>query len=83
MLDVACASFEKRYAKQDSLMDSTMTTTVSSPTLCSLVAKNADKHVFKWEEEEKKCLLFDNVPGIYSRNCIYLSLDYSRAGEQF
>ena len=59
--------FEKRYAKQDSLMDSSITTTVSSPTLCSLVAKTENKYVFKWEENENKCLLFDNVPGIFMR----------------
>ena len=56
--------FEKRYAKQDSLMDSSITTTVSSPTLCSLVAKTEGKYAFKWEESGNKCLLFDNFPGI-------------------
>ena len=68
---VACV-FEKRYVKQDFLMDSSITTTVSSPTLCSLVAKTEDKYVFKWEENENKCSLFDSVPGIFMRKCIYV-----------
>ena len=69
---VACTQFEKRYTKQDFLMDNTITTTASSPTLCSLVAKAKGKYAFKWEESGNRCLLFDNVPGIGMKKCINL-----------
>ena len=67
---VACSQFEKRYTKQDFVMANTTTTTASSPTLCSLVAKAEGKYAFKWEESGNRCLLFDNVPGIGMRKCI-------------